>query len=808
MLNTEQAIESIKNRLRNYLESLGTTIPTNGNFRCPIPTCSHRNGDRNPSAGFVPGSSETLVHCFSSGRTVDIFHILAGREGLPSSGSGFYRVTVPKAAEIFGIEYEQEELSEEQKTFYQKLRAYRDAALYISRYPNEIAESYISQRGWTVDLARRLMIGAVKNYRAYIDEMNYLGWDTDFLKEIELTNQAIFHEDNLIFTICNQDGAPSAFVARDMKFETRGENERSLGKYRNSSAGVYQKGSTLYNFHMAGTSSIDGDIWVFEGYGDCVTAIQNGIYGACSTGGTAITKEHIDLLATAKARTINIAFDGDKEGILAVNKMIDRHFGERVPMNFRIVLTPDEMDPDEYIRKEGMEKFMSLPRKTLFEWKLDTMDGSEEDITASAIGIILSENDIVKRHYLGKALSERTKIPFRRIMDELERREREADSDTKDKIEFIIKSVQSRLKEEKDNPENVLSDGLYRIEEIKKRNNFTIIDHLEEIDQIRSRMINPIYGFSFGTTKTDTAIEPNMPTLHKATDGLPRYGSLIVFSGIPGSGKTSFLRYLFYNVVIANPDVRVVFMSIDDNKAKIYQSIISLSQGIPMSKVRKYHMLGIDERERWDVGWRFIKEMSPSLQVYDANNGTTLRDLEAYIRKSQEEYPDKQTVVILDNFHKLTDFPGSEDKNKNAYCVSMIKNMTTKFDVPIFMTVELRKLQTIGARPTMVDLKDTVQISYDADMIWLLHNDLHVNPSTNLKWSDQSDITNVVERPIIELDIVKNKETGWKGRIHLQFEDHMSRFRELPQDKVKELYDEGKTGHRSSGITRSGTITI
>jgi len=707
---------------------------------------------------------------------------------------------------MFGVEYEHEELTDEQKLFYQKLRAYRDAAFIISRYPNPKAEEYLSERAWTVDTARKLMIGSVKSHKSYVEEMMQLGWDMEFLREIELTNAAIFHEDNLIFTICHQDGSPTAFVARDTKFEKRNEDERNLGKYRNSSAGVYHKGATLYNLHLAKAGCIDGDIWLFEGYGDAVTAFQGGIHSACSTGGTAITKEHLELLTGCGARTINIAFDGDAEGIAAVNKMIERHFTEKVPLQFRIIFPPDELDPDEYIRRDGMGAFLSLPRKTLFEWKLDHMDGTEEDITQGGINIILSEEDVVKRHYLAKALSDRSNIPFRRIMDEIERREREEDNHTREKIDFVVKSIVTRLRDANDIPENVLADGLAKIDDIKRKNSRTIIDHLEEIDEIRGRMLNPIYGFSFGVTKTETAIEPNIPTLHKATDGLPRYGSLVVFSGIPGSGKTSFLRYLFYHIATANPDVRVVFMSIDDNKAKIYQSLISLSQGIPMAKVRKYHTLSADERVRWDRGWNFIKEMTPSFQVYDANNGTTLRDMEIFIRKSQEEYPDKQTVFILDNFHKLTDYPGSDDKNKNAYCVTMIKNMTTKYEIPIFMTVELRKLQTIASRPTMVDLKDTVQISYDADMIWLIHNDLHVNPSTNMKWLDSTDATNSVVRPIIEMEIVKNKETGWKGRILMEFQDHMSVFREVKPEKVKEYLE--NVQNRKESFQKTGSITI
>jgi len=320
-----------------------------------------------------------------------------------------------------------------------------------------------------------------------------------------------------------------------------------------------------------------------------------------------------------------------------------------------------------------------------------------------------------------------------------------------------------------------------RIEEVKKVASANDLTYLEEVDEIKAKMLRPICGYNFGTTN----MVANLPELHVATDGLPRYGSLTVFSGIPGTGKTSFMRYLFYQIAIANKDVRVIFMSIDDSKSKICQSLITLHQGIPLPKVRKYATLTIPEREKWEKSWCHIKDIMGSFQIYDSTDGTTIGALERYIRTSQEKYPDKQVIAILDNFHKLTDFTGQEDRTKHAYCASMIKNLTTKYDDPIFMTVELRKLMSMTQRPTMNDLKDTVQISYDADMIWLLHNDLHVNPETTYRWvSSTDDLSARRECPIVELAIVKNKETGWKGTIYLEFEDKLSAFKECIDQKA------------------------
>ena len=58
----ENVIEQLKSLLRTYLEDNGTE------FRGTLFTCpnreAHNNGDRKPSAGFIPGTDETVFNCF------------------------------------------------------------------------------------------------------------------------------------------------------------------------------------------------------------------------------------------------------------------------------------------------------------------------------------------------------------------------------------------------------------------------------------------------------------------------------------------------------------------------------------------------------------------------------------------------------------------------------------------------------------------------------------------------------------------------------------------------------------------------
>jgi len=230
-------------------------------------------------------------------------------------------------------------------------------------------------------------------------------------------------------------------------------------------------------------------------------------------------------------------------------------------------------------------------------------------------------------------------------------------------------------------------------------------------------------------------------------------------------------------------------MSIDDSKSKILQGLISVTQDLPLARVRKPRRLNEHEMHRWAHGWDLIREMKHRFIVFDAVDGTTTDHLENYIKQSQNDYPDKKVIAILDNFHKLTDYQSHDPRIKNTICSERLKYIATKYDVPVFMTVELRKSQSIYDEPTILDLKDTVQISYDTDYVWLMHNDLHLNKDSRWVWDDPMESSQDVlsgiskRRPILKLMIAKNKETDYKGTIYFKFRDYMGQFYELPEDE-------------------------
>lgn len=114
------------------------------------------------------------------------------------------------------------------------------------------------------------------------------------------------------------------------------------------------------------------------------------------------------------------------------------------------------------------------------------------------------------------------------------------------------------------------------------------------------------------------------------------------------------------------------------------------------------------------------------------------------------------------NFHKL-----STGHNKNGKSDAVgemserIKTLTQIHNLHIMMTVELRKANNSTDRPSLADLKDSVQLEYDADLIYLIHNDYQVDQnSPRVYRKKDTDTGEELIMPYVEVMLAKNKVTG------------------------------------------------
>lgn len=135
----------------------------------------------------------------------------------------------------------------------------------------------------------------------------------------------------------------------------------SKPKYLNTSkTPVFDKGSNLFAMNFAKDSD-SKRIILCEGYMDVIAVNQAGFTNAIATLGTAITPDQARLVKRY-AEEVIVAYDSDGAGQAATRKAIS-HFSD-VGLQTRILRMEGAKDPDEFIKKFGVQRFRMLIDKS------------------------------------------------------------------------------------------------------------------------------------------------------------------------------------------------------------------------------------------------------------------------------------------------------------------------------------------------------------------------------------------------------------------------------------------------------------
>ena len=102
------------------------------------------------------------------------------------------------------------------------------------------------------------------------------------------------------------------------------------------------------------------DVIVVEGYMDVVSVYSAGLKNVIANSGTALTERQIDIIWKFFSDPI-ICLDGDQSGQNAAIRIAEKLFpliNEKDKVYFSIM--PEGNDPDDFVKKNGIEKFLSL----------------------------------------------------------------------------------------------------------------------------------------------------------------------------------------------------------------------------------------------------------------------------------------------------------------------------------------------------------------------------------------------------------------------------------------------------------------
>lgn len=799
-MERQDAVDEVKMNLRDYLEARDVKI-SNNKFSC-LNKEGHHRGDRDPSCSITKfdGCDFESFHCFGCGITGDIYTAAFYLEDKPITGMEFYVETVPHLCSMYDIQYEPIELNRDEKERYQKERAHRDAAEIITSVTlgdeeNDIIKK-LKDRGISPLFAQKMMVGGILSAKDYLKKMEARGWTKDYLGSAGLLTSDLFHPDSIIFTIKDEKGKIVGFVNRRIPWIS-GESQ----KYYNSpTSDIYKKARILYNLDVALKQSKKGPLYITEGYVDALTMYKSGIKRTAAIGSTSFTDDHVDLLSELGIRNIILCFDGDVRGVQGTQKALDE-LNKIKFFDIKIIRMPTiegESDPDEYIKRHGVNKFKELEKMTPFKWSLYNMDLSQspEDIVKHVMPMVLNEDSHMSRLGMIRDVSRVTGINIEDIRREMIEMEDKNKFEYVRKAEEIASKLAFKLKRARGmDIKTVLENAIVEVSNLN-RSNETPTDSLEdyknEVDIIMNRcMTNPeLLGF-----KT-----PHLLRLQDALDGFPKGQCMIALAARPNVGKTSWMRYLGWELVKYNKDVILLMMSIDDSIVKVVPAMVALESDIAIQDVRKFATLpdtdrGNAAKKSILEGWKSVKDNDRFI-VKDVKDGNTINDLRKHIEYCLKTFEGKNLVVFLDNLHKVgSSESGSRDLRHQITEISQaIKRISVEYNIPIMSTVELRKLERNDKKPALSDLKESVQIEYDNDIVFLMHQELHCNRETLVKYTYCDPYTDIeYDMPYVEIEVAKNKETGFKNTLGYKFISNRSRFEEVDMIEIHDKYHDERT---------------
>lgn len=170
----------------------------------------------------------------------------------------------------------------------------------------------------------------------------------------------------LMFPIRDPNGRVIAFGGRVMP------GSPDPAKYLNSpETPLFSKSRCVYGLDLARQRIVETQTAVVvEGYTDVVMAHQFGATNAVSILGTAMTEQHVQLLRRFAQRIV-LLFDPDTAGELAVDRAVSLFLTQ--PVEIAIATFGEDLDPDEYLLKYGLEAWEKLiasaPEALTYKWK-------------------------------------------------------------------------------------------------------------------------------------------------------------------------------------------------------------------------------------------------------------------------------------------------------------------------------------------------------------------------------------------------------------------------------------------------------
>lgn len=376
--------------------------------------------DHSPSMSVSP--EKQIFTCFSCGATGNVFTFVSDFEKI--SFSDAVRLLGEKAGISIGNNtYIGNSKRDEYFDIYDSANKFYQNSLFTNLGKNAI--QYLKNRNIDRDTIKKFGIGLSVQKLSLTDYLKNKNYSIDKLIDVGLTNDNgndIF-SNRIMFPIYDLAGNPVAFSGRIY-------NTKDTSKYINTKeTDKFKKGKILYNYHIAKEHLKKNDsVIIMEGQMDVIRASTIGVNNCIATMGTALTRDHKSIIKNMTNNVI-LCFDGDSAGEKATISAIE--LLEDTGIDIKIVRLPNDMDPDEYIIKEGKDSFLyQISNATnLIDYKMELLKknkdfGNIKDISSyvnSALKELVYEKDDIVVELNLKKLATSFDIDYDNLVNKYEK---------------------------------------------------------------------------------------------------------------------------------------------------------------------------------------------------------------------------------------------------------------------------------------------------------------------------------------------------------------------------------------------------
>ena len=369
MLIPREIIDDIRAR-NDIVDTIGMYVNlkragSNYNGLCPY------HNEKTPSFTVFPGTQS--FYCFGCGAGGDVITFTMKSENLDYVGA------IEFLAKKSGINIptspsEQQGGMSRNRVFQMNLEAAKffRGCLFDEKLGGAGLRYLSEQRKLPMTIIRRFGLGfAPDSFWALTNHMKRLGFTDDELiagflggKSKKSGKIYDYFRNRVIFPIIDTSGNVIAFGGRVM--------DDSKPKYLNSSdTPGFKKSKNLFALNYAKNHCAERLI-LCEGYMDVIALHAAGIENAVATLGTALTQEQARMMAKYTKQVI-ISYDSDEAGQRAASRAVAML--SEVGLDVKILKMKDAKDPDEYIKKFGVDSFRRLigESRTGFEFKMESV---------------------------------------------------------------------------------------------------------------------------------------------------------------------------------------------------------------------------------------------------------------------------------------------------------------------------------------------------------------------------------------------------------------------------------------------------